>query len=494
MYETMELLYMAVVLFQGYCLQYFLGSFLESRWKSRWNGLCVAVLYTAGLYGISQMFHTASVTRYDDYWETVWKMALSLCLLFVLAICFYKAFRPISVFLIAAFQAVADIGRHAAVILLAKLGDSVIDIWNCCIEKGIIKSDKALMLTLNGSILAVQILQYLSIALLICVSLRKIVRDFKEKDYEIRRTELLFLLTPSAVGLFICLLLRIIMVTLEDKVPKMLYDRYPILLVVLPAILLLSLLSILYGVKLFQDMIYRNKEKSERVILKNQLRGMQEHIEEMERIYSEIRGMKHDMKNTLAVILQLSREEGKLQEYLADLNRTFERLDMHFCTGNTVADILLNMKYHEAVRLIPDLQMDTDRLLFPQDLKIHSYDIGIILGNAVDNAVRACRRLKEKEPEANAFIRFSSVQKGNFLVLKVENSFDGKLVRRPREYFPATDKEDKENHGMGFTNIKNTVEKYKGTMDYMVKDRVFILSMMMKNDTQGAYEQERGKE
>ena len=79
---------MAVVLFQGYCLQYFLGSFLESRWKSRWNGLCVAVLYTAGLYGISQMFHTASVTRYDDYWETVWKMALSLCLLFVLAICF----------------------------------------------------------------------------------------------------------------------------------------------------------------------------------------------------------------------------------------------------------------------------------------------------------------------------------------------------------------------------------------------------------------------
>ena len=31
-------------------------------------------------------------------------------------------------------------------------------------------------------------------------------------------------------------------------------------------------------------------------------------------------------------------------------------------------------------------------------------------------------------------------------------------------------------------------------MECMVKDRVCILSMMMKNDTQGAYEQERGKE
>lgn len=483
MYKTMELLYMPVVLFQGYCLQYFLGSFLESRWKGRWNSLCMAVLYAAGLYGLSRVFHQDSVLRYDGYWETVWKMALSLCILFVLAMCFYKALRPVSAFLVITFQAVADISRYVTVILFSKMGDSVVDIWNWCVERGIITSDRALMLTLNGSILAVQILQYLVIALLFYVSLRKIVRDFKEKDYEIRRTELLFLLTPSAAGLFVCLLLRIIMVTLEDKVPKMLYDRYPILTIVLPAILLLSLLSILYGVKLFQDMVYRNKAKSERVILKNQVKNMQEHMEEMERIYSEIRGMKHDMKNTLAVILQLSMEEkGELQEYLADLNQTFDRLDMRFCTGNTVADTLLNMKYHEAVRLVPDLEMDTDRLVFPQDMEIHSYDIGIILGNAVDNAVRACQKLKEKEPEAEVFIRFVTLQKGNLLVLKLENSFDGKLVRRPREEFPMTDKPDKENHGMGLANIKNTVEKYHGTMDYMVKGRVFILSMMMKNE------------
>ncbi len=474
---------MAVVLFQGYCLQYFLGSFLESRWKGRWNSLCMAVLYAAGLYGLSRVFHQDSVLRYDGYWETVWKMTLSLCILFVLAMCFYKALRPVSAFLVITFQAVADISRYVTVILLSKMGDSVVDIWNWCVERGIITSDRALMLTLNGSILAVQILQYLVIALLFYVSLRKIVRDFKEKDYEIHRTELLFLLTPSAAGLFVCLLLRIIMVTLEDKVPKMLYDRYPILTIVLPAILLLSLLSILYGVKLFQDMVYRNKAKSERVILKNQVKNMQEHMEEMERIYSEIRGMKHDMKNTLAVILQLSMEEkGELQEYLADLNQTFDRLDMRFRTGNTVADTLLNMKYHEAVRLVPDLEMDTDRLVFPQDMEIHSYDIGIILGNAVDNAVQACQKLKEKEPEAEVFIRFVTLQKGNLLVLKVENSFDGKLVRRPREEFPMTDKSDKENHGMGLANIKNTVEKYHGAMDYMVKGRVFILSMMMKNE------------
>lgn len=493
MSKIVELLYMAVILFQGYCLQYFLGNFLESRWKSRLNGICVTVLYTAGMCGLSRIvFNRTSKTEYNDYKEAVWKLILSLCILGILAICFYKALRLITVFLVTAFQAVTEISRYAAVIMLAKAGDSVINAWNWGVEKGIFKSDKALVFTLNGGILTVQILQYLAIIVLLYVSLKKIVRNFREKDYEIHRTELLFLITPAAVGLLICLMLRIIMVTLEDKVPKMLYERYPILIIVLPAILLLSLLSILFGVKLFQDMIYRNKAKSERVILKNQISSLQEHMEEMERIYSEIRGMKHDMKNTIAVIRQLSVEEKEeLQEYLSELDRTFERLDMRFRTGNAVADTLLNMKYHEAVRLIPDLTMDTDKLLFPQNLKIHSYDIGIILGNAVDNAVEACRKLKDKESEADVFIRLSSLQKGKLLILKVENSFDGRLVKRQQKEFPITDKPDKEHHGMGLANIKNTVEKYDGTMDFMVKGSVFILSMMMKNNTQSAYVHER---
>ena len=62
------------------------------------------------------------------------------------------------------------------------------------------------------------------------------------------------------------------------------------------------------------------------------------------------------------------------------------------------------------------------------------------------------------------------------------NSFDGKLTQKPQAEFPITDKPDKENHGMGLRNIKNTVEKYQGTMDFKVRNRVFILSMMMKNE------------
>ena len=380
---------------------------------------------------------------------------------------------------------VIDPVMYAAVILLNAVDGWVLDIINWCAGKGMLPSEKSFGMAVKAGVAGTQLIQYAGIALLLYFSLRKIVRDFREKDYFISRTELLFILAPSAVGMMICMLLRIIMITLEDGIPKMLYDRYPILVIVIPAILLLSLLSILYGVKLFQDMIYWNREKSGRIVLENQISSLQEHMEEMERIYSGIRGMKHDMKNTLAVIQRLSAGEGggELQEYLSELNRGLEKLEVRFRTGNTVVDTLLNMKYHEAVRGMPDLRMDADKLLLPQGIQIHSYDIGVILGNAVDNAIEACRKLKAKEPGADAFIRISSLQKGNLLILKVENSFDGRLVLKAKEEFPVTDKADRENHGIGLINIRSTAEKYQGTMDFKVNGRVFILSVMMKNES-----------
>ena len=230
---------------------------------------------------------------------------------------------------------------------------------------------------------------------------------------------------------------------------------------------------------------------------------MQEHMAEMDRIYSGIRSMKHDMKNTLSVVMQLytqSRQTDKypdntdsdktlwpepipdqeLKAYLSELNKSMDQLTARFKTGNHVADVLLNMKYHEFVRMIPDLQILAEELIFPEQLTIQSYDLGIILGNALDNAGAACRKLKEKEPDARAFIRLSSFRKGKFLFIKIENSFDGTIRQKKTSEFPLTDKKDKEAHGIGLINIRNTVEKYQGAVDWRITGRVFTLSVMIR--------------
>lgn len=483
MYDTvsavLEVLY---ALAQGYCLQYFLGAFLESRFpKGRCSGLSAAASY-----GILRMGLNYLIPSGYESAAILLKQILVFVMLLMLAFCFYKVVYAITVFLAVTFMAVSEISFFLAYMVI-QLGSRVFDFLSWCFGKGYFSQADDYVRVIKLTAYGLQVLMCAVFILLLYFSLRKIINSYKEKDYVMHRTELLFILTPGLVGWLICLLLRMIMVTVENGQMKLLYDKYPLLLWIVPMILILSLLSVLYSIKLFQDMIYLNREKSSRVILEKQIGSMQEHMTEMERVYSGIRSMKHDMKNTLAVIMQLAagkgeKENTELQAYLSELNQTMDRLEFQFKTGNAVVDTLLTMKYHEAVRTMPDLQMDAERLLFPDNLLIQSYDIGIILGNALDNAIEACRKLKEKEPDAETFIRLSSFQKGKMIFIEIENSFDGKVIRKRQSEFPATDKADKEVHGIGLANIKNAAEKYHGGVDWSVDNKVFTLSVMLQNE------------
>lgn len=478
MYEVVNgLLEVLSALFQGYCLQYFYGSFLENRIRKRHAGLLAVILYAVLKLGMDLILPS-------DYGSVriFAKLVLTLCVLTAIAMCFYRAAEKVTVFLVTSFMAASEISLFLAVIIFW-LGNYLYFLWAWCLERGYITSVDTFDGLLAATTFGISIIMHILSVVLLFVALKSITRSFREKDYVIHQRELLFILTPSMTGVCICTLLRMVLVTIEDGMPVSLYDKYPSLMIIVPVVLLLSFLSILFGVKLFQDMICWNREKSSRIILEKQVSSLQEHMREMERVYSGIRGMKHDMKNTLSVIMQLaSGKEEELQSYLEELNQTMDRLEFRFKTGNTVVDTLLNMKYHEIASTVPDLQMDVEGLQFPEKLFIQSYDIGIILGNALDNAMEACRKLKAKEPDAEAFIRISSFQKRELFFLKVENSFDGKVVRKPQNEFPVTDKADRENHGIGLANIKSTAEKYQGTMDFKVKGRVFILSVMMKNE------------
>ena len=477
MYDVLNVcLEVVTALGQGYLLQYFLGSFLEGRGKDRHiNGLLVTASYGALRLGINFILPS----DYDSI-RTVLKVAVIFVAIVLLALLFYKGIYGITAFLAITYMAVSEITFFLSYMLM-QISGNLFELWVWLLGKGYISAD-----TLEGLVqitaVVLQMFFYGIFIVLLYFALRKINESFRDKDYRVQRTELYFLLVPGMVGLLICVLLRTIMITIENDVPKLLYDRFPILIIIVPAILSLSLLSILYVVKTFQDMIALNREKNSRIILEKQIENMQEHMEEMERIYSGIRSMKHDMKNTLAVIMQLAgREEAELQTYLSELNQNFDNLEFQFKTGNTVVDTLLNMKYHEAIRIIPDIRIDAERLLFSDEMHIQSYDIGVMIGNALDNAMEACRKLKAEDPEAETFIRLTSFKKGKMIFIEVENSFNGKVVKKKQSEFPVTDKTDKREHGIGLLNIKHTAEKYHGAVDWSVDGKVFTLSVMMKN-------------
>ncbi len=478
---------------QGYCLQYFFGCFLESRCSNR----RVNAIAVFCCYGILKIMFGCLVPAGEGSAASICRLFLQCLFLPVLVLCFYKAVKTLTVFLSVTFLALSEISFFAAYMVM-NLSTVILELETELFIKGYLKEENFEQV-LRFTAVFLQAFCFLLWVLILYFVLRCVVAAFREKEYEMHRTELLFILTPPLVGLMLCVFLRIIMVTVEDGMPSLLYDKYPILKFLIPAILLLSMLSVLYSVKLFQDMILLNREKSSRIVLEQQLDMLQEHIGEIERIYGNLKSVKHDMKNTVTVLMRLFGKEAfsaegeienqEVSAYLSALYKSFEKLELRFSTGNAVADALLNMKYHDmnCCILSDRIDFDADKLLFPRTLAVQSYDIGVILGNALDNAIEACARLADKQPDAKLFIQCVSFQRGKFFFLEIKNSFDGELKKSRQGEFPETLKKEKHTHGIGFSNMRKTAEKYGGGVDYSVREdgdrvgqAVFILTVMLK--------------
>ena len=422
-------------------------------------------------------------SNYDSV-KTFAKLVFLMGVLIAVAVFLYQGAVALKLYLSVTFMAFAEISFFLAYMILI-LGNHIFSFWSWCINQGYITSPVLAQTVFEITSFVLQVLVYVAFSVLTYFLIIILKNKYQKKNYIMQKTELMFILTPSMTGLLLCIFLRMIIVTVEQGIPVLLYDRYPLLVVVIPAVLTLSLLSILYGVKLFQDMVVLNQEKQRRVIMEQQIKGLQNHVNEMERVYSGIRGMRHDIKNQMAVVMQLVEQINNKEDistewnrYLLELNRSIDRLELQFRTGNVVADAILNMKFHEAKSKMENIRIQVDNLIFPKDLKIESYDLAVILCNALDNAIEACEKMSFDEER---FLCASSFQNGKMFFLKFENSFSGKIKIEKGAEFPTTGKKDKELHGIGFYNMKLSVQKYYGALDWEIEGEVFQLTVMMQN-------------
>lgn len=329
----------------------------------------------------------------------------------------------------------------------------------------------------------------LPVLLIQILTFRLIGRLFRENHITVRKKDLFYLIVPDSVGIFGSYLLKSIWQVSEGAVQGITSLRY-----VIPGTLLLCLISVVHTIMLFLNTSALNEARSSRAILERQNDSLQEHIREMERIQFGLRSLRHDMRNTISVTRELVNKntaEGNeiLQSYLSSLSKTIDSLELRFRTGNQVVDVLLNMKYHEALRSIPDITIDTECFCLPDTLSVQGYDISVMLGNAMDNAIEACRKLKQINPNAEAIIQLSSLLKGKTLLLEIKNSYDGAVILEGKNGLPLTIKKDKELHGIGMLNIQRIAGKYHGAVNWSTdrtdKNRrqdYFILSIMLKNE------------
>nr|WP_254304831.1 ATP-binding protein [Rathayibacter sp. VKM Ac-2835] len=101
-------------------------------------------------------------------------------------------------------------------------------------------------------------------------------------------------------------------------------------------------------------------------------------------------------------------------------------------------------------------------------------DITSVFGNALDNAIESSVRVPDLE---RRLIRVAVFSQNELLMIRVENTFDGRL--RIVEGHPVSLKPDPSQHGFGLRNIRGVAEKYDGTVTFESRENWFSLRILI---------------
>lgn len=188
----------------------------------------------------------------------------------------------------------------------------------------------------------------------------------------------------------------------------------------------------------------------------------------------QLSGFRHDFKNHMLCLRNLlSMEKNKeALKYLDCITGTVNTFYPDYSSGNPYADAIIREKL--ALARAWEIRLDTD-FIFPSTDLIDPTDLCIILSNALDNALEACRRLTGQTDEPLITV-LSCVQR-SFLIIEITNPVPDIQNRNTSPFRSA--KEEPHLHGIGLSNIRDAVERCHGTLDLSISEEVFHFCVML---------------
>ena len=195
------------------------------------------------------------------------------------------------------------------------------------------------------------------------------------------------------------------------------------------------------------------------------------HYQEVENMYRQMRGWRHDYRNhiqTMKVLASSGDLEG-IRSYLDRLDTDLNTVDLAVKTGNAMADAILNSKISLAKSRDIPVQVDAH---IPVKLKMSELDLCCIIGNLFDNAIEASLAL----PPEERLIRVYMDMKGTQLYLSFTNFTAGGKREKQGNRFLTT---KGEGHGFGLVRIDAIVERLEGYLSRNSEDGAFTTEILI---------------
>ena len=192
--------------------------------------------------------------------------------------------------------------------------------------------------------------------------------------------------------------------------------------------------------------------------------------EELRNYMDETRTLRHDFRQHILVITRLSGagKFSELQNYLRQFSEGTETNYTGYC-DNLAVDAVAS--YYTEFAEGQSTQIDW-KMTLPHDLPMKESEYCVILGNLLENALRAVKKLSEERRKITVI---SSLLSETIIGLSIDNPYCGKVKFR-KNGLPIS---EREGHGIGLTSVMNTVKRYDGSMNITAEKSIFSVDIVL---------------
>lgn len=198
-------------------------------------------------------------------------------------------------------------------------------------------------------------------------------------------------------------------------------------------------------------------------IYSNQLNVMMQSEEKMT-------ALRHDMKHHLneLSIIAARNQDREVINYIQDMYTYFGNPHEYIKSGNNEVDSLMNYMLNKAKNVLEKVEYEVN---VPKELEIRLFDLTIVIGNLLENAIDAAKDSKEKWMEVS--VNFEQ----GMLFIRIRNSY-GNAVQKQGDIYITTKKKTQE-HGIGLQNVRKVVDNYKGEMQISDQNNIFDVKLIL---------------
>ena len=234
----------------------------------------------------------------------------------------------------------------------------------------------------------------------------------------------------------------------------------------------------LFTFHLFEKELKNRDDKLRYSFLERQLEDEKEYYKMLHENQIQIQKTSHDMKNTLISILG-NISEGKTESAIKKINEMLDNTNQSsqtVYTGQVTVDTMINIKKKS---------MDINDICFKpicfmsKECNFDEIGFCIVLGNALDNAIEACKKVDK----GNRYILLKIIEDESLLSCYLENSSNGVM---PKENEKTT-KMNKSIHGFGLDNMKMIINYNGGAINTSCNENKFVLLFSFVKNNKNAF-------